>query len=236
MDGLINLYKPLGVTSTQALYEARKITGQRKSGHAGTLDPLAEGVLILCLGRGTKLVEKLMDQPKVYRTVCRLDVTSTSFDFETERVPVPVAEPPTRARLDEVLQGFVGEISQVPPLTSAVKVRGRPAYRFARQGEHVALDARQVRIYGIEVCRYAWPELEVEVTCGRGTYIRALVRDLAVALGTGGCLAGLTRSAVGPFTADDAWSLGELAAAEDPVAALVPVAEALQLLDRARGA
>lgn len=229
MDGIINLNKPLGVTSAKALEQVREITGQRKSGHAGTLDPLASGVLVLCLGRATKLVEALMDQPKVYRTTIALDVTSTSFDHEHPLVPVAVAEPPAAERVAEVLRSFEGAIQQVPPATSAVKIRGRPAYKFSRAGRTVSLAPRPVQIYWIHVRRYAWPELEIEVACGRGTYVRALVRDVGERLGTGGCLSGLTRRAVGPFRIEDAWTPERLAAG-DAAAALVPLARARELL------
>lgn len=229
MDGIINLDKPLGVTSAKALEQVREITGQRKSGHTGTLDPLASGVLVLCLGKATKLVEAFMDQPKIYRTAIALDVTSTSYDRERPLVPVPVAEPPTAERIAEVLRGFEGAIQQVPPATSALKIRGRPAYKFSRAGRPVSLTPRPVQIYWIHVRRYGWPELEIDVACGRGTYVRALVRDIGVRLGTGGCLSGLTRLAVGPFRIEDSWTPERLAA-EGAGAALIALERARELL------
>ncbi len=211
MDGIINLYKPVGLSSTKALYRVREITGQRKSGHAGTLDPLATGVLLICLGRATRLVEALMNQPKIYRTSARLDVTSASFDAESPLVPVAVPEPPDMARVRSTLAAFEGQVEQVPPATSAVKIGGRPAYRLARRGRAPALRPRRIHIYWIHVHRYQWPALEIEVACGRGTYIRALIHDIGTALGTGGCLTSLERVAVGPFTSAESWTLERLA-------------------------
>lgn len=229
MDGIINLNKPLGVTSAKALEQVREITGQRKSGHAGTLDPLASGVLVLCLGRATKLVEALMDQPKIYRTAIALDVTSVSYDREHPLVPVAVAQPPTAERVADVLRGFEGTVQQVPPATSAVKICGRPAYKFSRAGRPVSLTPRPVQIYWIHVRRYQWPELEVDVACGRGTYVRALVRDIGERLGTGGCLSALARLAVGPFRIEDACTPERLAAG-GAEAAMVKLERARELL------
>jgi tRNA pseudouridine55 synthase len=229
MDGLINLYKPTGLTSAKALYRARKITGVRKSGHAGTLDPAAEGVLLLCLGKGTKLVERLMDQPKVYRATARLDVTSASYDSEGPLEAVSVATVPDERHVREALAGLTGEIEQVPPAISALKVGGRPAYKLSRTGRAPELAARVVRVYWLHLWRYAWPEVDFELACGRGTYVRALIRDVGERLGTGGCLTGLVRRAVGPFRVDDAWTLERLAAVKGQ-AYLVSLSEVGDLL------
>lgn len=230
MNGLINLNKPVGITSAKALYRVRKITRVRKSGHAGTLDPAADGVLVLCLGKATKLVEALMDQPKVYRATARLDVTSASFDTEQPPVEVPVSTPPATDAIHAACQSFEGTIAQIPPVISAVKVGGRPAYKRGRAGERVELSARSVRIYWLHVWRYAWPALEFELACGRGTYVRALIRDLGLALGTGGCLTGLTRSAVGPFRLADAWTVEKLENAAGPDEYLIPLERARELV------
>lgn len=234
MDGLINLYKPVGLTSAVALQRARRITGQRKSGHAGTLDPAAEGVLILCLGRATKLVESLMDLPKVYRATARLDQTSPGYDSERDVTPVAVERIPDEAAVRAALSRFVGEIQQVPPALSAVKVGGRPAYRLSREGKPPELAARPVRIYQTTLWSYNWPCVEFEVACGRGTYIRALIRDLGVALQTGGCLTRLVRTAVGPWTADAAWTLERLEQAPE-AQWLIPPAQVPALLAAAGG-
>ncbi len=223
LDGLINLYKPVGLTSAQALDRVRRLTGQRKSGHAGTLDPAAEGVLLVVLGRATKCVERLMDLPKTYLTTLRLDVTSDGFDSEGEMREVTVARPPSREEIEAALRAFVGTIEQVPPTRSAVKVGGQPAYKRARRGEALDLRPRPARIDRITLCHYAWPVLEIEVACGRGTYIRAIARDLGVALATGGCLTRLVRTAVGPYTAADAWTLERLGQSTDVRSAVVPL-------------
>jgi tRNA pseudouridine55 synthase len=229
MDGTLNLYKPIGISSARALHRVRKLLGQRKSGHAGTLDPLADGVLLVCLGRATRLVEQLMDQPKVYRAVAALDATSASFDAETPAVAVPVERPPDLERVAAVLHAFEGPGQQVPPASSAVKVSGRPAYKLSRAGKPPRLAARPIQVYWLHVHRYAWPRLDFELACGRGTYIRALVRDLGLALGTGGTLTSLTRRAVGPFHSAESWSLERLAAA-DPAQAVIPLEQAREML------
>ncbi len=210
MDGLINLNKPVGITSAKALYRVRSITKVRKSGHAGTLDPAADGVLVLCLGRATKLVEALMDQPKVYRSTARLDVTSATYDAEKELVPVPVDTPPTREAVETAAGHLEGTIEQVPPAFSALKVKGRPAYKLAAEGHDVKLEPRPVQVYWLHVHAYAWPTLDFEMCCGRGTYVRALIRDWGAALGLGGCLMSLTRRAVGRLTVEDAVTFEDL--------------------------
>ncbi len=230
MDGLINLFKPVGMTSARALDRIRRITGQRKSGHAGTLDPEAEGVLLICLGRATKLVERLMDQPKVYRTTARLDITSAGHDREGRTESVPVAQPPDAARVAETLRRFEGTIQQIPPALSAVKVRGRPAYRLSRAGKPPELAPRPVQIYWIHMRRYAWPALEFDLACGRGTYVRALIRDIGVELGTGGCLTALTRQAIGPFRSAESWTLERLTSATDPSEYILPLERAQSVL------
>ena len=232
IDGIINLFKPPRITSAKALYRVRGITKVRKSGHAGTLDPAADGVLVLCLGRATKLVERIMDQPKVYRATARLDVTSESYDSDSVLAVVPVSAPPSRADVERALTSFEGEIRQVPPRISAVKVGGVPAYRRTRDGEAPELAARPVRVYWLHIRGYDWPTLDFEMACGRGTYVRALIRDLGAALSTGGCLTSLTRTRVGPFTAEEAWTFDRLAASRESDAYLIPFDRAMALLDR----
>jgi tRNA pseudouridine55 synthase len=230
MDGIIVLDKPLGLSSAKALYRVRARTGQRKSGHAGTLDPLAEGVLLLCLGKATKLVESLMDLHKVYRATARMDVTSFSFDAETPFEPVAVAVPPDIDAVNRAAETFVGRVSQVPPSVSALKVRGRPAYRLARAGKPPELPPRLVDIYGLRTLRYEWPELEFELTCGRGTYVRALIRDWGAQLGAGGCLTALARTSVGSFTRERAATFGRIER-EPAESWLIPLDQAVQEIE-----
>ncbi len=231
MDGLINLYKPHGITSAKAVYRVRRITRVRKSGHAGTLDPIAEGVLLICLGGATKLVEKLMDLPKVYRASARLDVTSESYDSEGPVTPVHVPVVPAREQVQSVMATFEGRIQQVPPKFSALKVDGLPAYRRAREGEDVSMPARPAVVYWLHLVEYAWPRVTFEMACGRGTYVRAIVRDIGLALFAGGCLTELVRTRVGPFHAESAWTLEALDALRDPLQAVQPLETARTHLD-----
>ena len=177
----------------------RRAAGGVKTGHAGTLDPLATGVVVCCLGRATKSVEKLMGLPKVYEAEVDFSAVSNTDDLEGELATVPVAHPPDEQALRDALGGFIGEVQQVPPAFSAVHVNGRRAYKLARQGEEVKLEPRTVRIDEIELRSYHWPVASVRITCGRGTYIRSLARDLGTALGVGGYLKLLRRTAVGPY-------------------------------------
>jgi tRNA pseudouridine55 synthase len=226
LEGIINLNKPVGISSASAVHRIRAITGQRKSGHAGTLDPTASGVLLVCLGRATKLVEAVMDLPKVYRATARLDVTSASFDSEVEGTPVPVGSPPATEDVAAACRSFVGDIEQVPPALSAVKVGGVPAYRRVARGQNVELSPRRVRIESIAVHAYQWPWLDFEVTCGRGTYIRSLIRDLGGRLATGGCLTSLARLRVGPFRLEDAWTIEAIREAGAVPRCIIPLEEA----------
>lgn len=204
MEGLFVVNKPLGWSSMDVVRKVRKAAGWVKTGHAGTLDPLARGVVICCIGRATKAVETLMGLPKVYETTIDLSAFTNTDDREGEREEVEVAEPPSEARVREVLETFVGDIEQVPPRYSAIHVDGQRAYKLAREGKDVALEARPVRIDAIELTRYAYPDLTITVTCGRGMYVRSLARDIGKALGTGGHLASLTRTAVGEYTLEGA--------------------------------
>lgn len=230
MDGIINFNKPVGISSAKALYRVRSITGERKSGHAGTLDPGASGVLILCLGRATKLVEKIMDQPKVYRTTARLDVTSESFDSDRPLIDVDVADIPTYAEVAAACATFEGVTQQVPPAISALKVAGRPAYKRKNSEEPLKLRPRPVRIDWCHLHAYDWPTIDFEICCGRGTYVRALIRDLGRQLGTGGCLISLVRRRVGPFADDAAWSFDSLDSARGSADYLIGFERAVELL------
>ncbi len=231
LDGIINFHKPTGITSAKALYKVRSITHQRKSGHAGTLDPGASGVLILCLGKATKLVESIMNLPKVYRATARLDVTSESLDSDRPLLPVDVGRIPAIAAVQEACSSLEGEIEQVPPQISAIKIAGRPAYKRAAHGQSVPLKPRPVRVYWLHVHAYTYPEIDFEVCCGRGTYVRSLIRDLGTKLGTGGCLTSLVRGRVGPFEVGDAWTLEALQAAVAPEEYLIDLAQAQRSLE-----
>lgn len=233
LSGIINLDKPAGITSAKALYRVRSITQQRKSGHAGTLDPGASGVLVLCLGKATKLVESIMDQPKVYRATARLDVTSESYDSDRPLIPVDVTRIPSAEEVLAACPAFEGVIQQEPPAISAIKVGGLPAYKRAAQGQPPKLAARPVTVYWLHVHAYEWPNLDFEMCCGRGTYVRSLIRDLGERLGTGGCLTSLARTRVGPFEQVGGWSFDRLAEAAGAEDYLIELERARTLLDPA---
>ena len=204
MSGLLVVDKPLGWSSMDVVRKVRDAAGFVKTGHGGTLDPLATGVVICCIGSATKAVESLMGMPKVYDTRIDLSAFTKTDDAEAEREEVEVPTPPTEDEVRAALDTFVGEIEQVPPLYSAVHVDGKRAYKLARKGEDVELEARTVRIDAIDVIEYDYPHLRVEVRCGKGVYVRSLARDLGKKLGTGGYLSGLRRTAVGPYTVEEA--------------------------------
>jgi tRNA pseudouridine55 synthase len=177
----------------------RRAASMRRVGHAGTLDPLATGVVIVCLGRATRSVEALMGMTKIYEAEVDLSAFTMTDDREGEREEVAVTAVPSAERVREALAGFVGRIEQTPPAYSAIHVGGQRAYKLARRGEAVTLAPRVVRIDAVELLDYAWPMARVRVTCGKGTYIRSLARDMGKALGTGGHLASLRRLAVGEY-------------------------------------
>lgn len=200
--------KPREWTSADVCRRLRSLSGGAKVGHAGTLDPLATGVLVVCFGRATKLVERIMGLEKVYRALVDLSAFSTTDDEEGERRPVEVERRPGEAEIASVLsERFLGEIEQRPPMFSASMVDGRRAYKRARAGEEFRPAVKRIRIDSIDVLSYEWPTLELRIECGRGTYIRSIARDLGEALGTGGMLTGLVRERVGPFTLDNAVSV-----------------------------
>lgn len=207
--GLIIVDKPVGPTSHRIVNLVRRSTGVRKVGHAGTLDPRASGVLILCLGPATRLSEYLSTSSKRYEALVRFGSSTQTYDAEGE-ILSETGSSPDHDTILEVLPEFRGEIEQVPPPYSAIKVRGKKAYDLARSGEEVQLEARKVTIQRLDVLSYHPPDLSLDVECTAGTYIRSLAHDLGERLATGAHLANLRRSQAGPFTLDDAVSLAEL--------------------------
>ena len=228
--GVLVVDKPVGMTSMDVVAIVRGRAGGARTGHAGTLDPLAEGVLVLALGRATKSLDRFMATVKRYRTVIDLSAFTNTDDREGERVEVEVAEPPDEAAVRVALDAFRGRIMQRPPARSAVKVGGRRAYAMSRRGESVTLEPRPVEIYELDLVRYQWPMIEITVCCGKGTYIRSLARDIGGHLGTGGHCATLRRTAVGPFTDDPAVRLDDV---PQPLgeADLIPLDAAIGCLD-----
>jgi tRNA pseudouridine55 synthase len=204
LRGLLNLNKPVGMTSRAVVDRVARFVPKRKAGHAGTLDPLASGVLVVCAGVATRLVESVQRLPKTYRTVIRLGARSDTLDADGQIEEVLDAPIPEEAAIRRAIAGQVGEIRQLPPEFSALKVNGQRAYDLARAGQAVQLEPRLVRIDRVELLSYEWPRLALEVDCGSGTYIRSIARDVGEALGCGGLIEVLTRTRIGPFTLADA--------------------------------
>jgi tRNA pseudouridine55 synthase len=212
ISGIFNIDKPAGMTSHDVVAQVRRISGQRRVGHAGTLDPSATGVLVVCLGQATRVAEYLMASDKVYRAQVRLGVSTDTHDAEgevTATSEVDVCEEEVRG----ALASFVGSIQQVPPMYSALKRGGVPLYRLARQGVTVEREPRSVQIRDMELLDWNPPLVTIRVECSPGTYVRALARDLGQKLGCGAYLQNLTRLASGHFTVEKAVSLPELAEA-----------------------
>jgi tRNA pseudouridine55 synthase len=201
--------KPLEWTSHQVVAAVRKWSGQRRIGHAGTLDPLATGVLLLCLGKATRVSPYLMASTKVYRATVRLGLSTTTHDAEGE-VTARQEVTASREQFEAALPAFLGQIQQVPPAYSAVKRQGKRLYEYARKGVEVEAPPRTVEIYDLSTVDWAPPDVILDVTCGPGTYVRALARDLGRALGCGASLAALRRLQSGQFSAKQAVPLSEL--------------------------
>lgn len=231
VDGIVLLDKPEGISSNAALQRVRRAFRARKAGHTGSLDPLASGMLPVCLGQATKASGMLLDADKSYRFRLALGRSTSTGDREGETVetmPVPALDEPT---VGAVAAAFVGESTQVPPMYSALKHDGRRLYRLARAGIEVVRPARPVRIDRLACAATGSDWIDFEVACSKGTYVRSLAEDIARALGTVGHVASLRRMGLGPFKYARTWTLAEIeGAAEDPVrldAMLLPVDEAL---------
>ena len=199
VDGILNVAKPAGWTSHDVVARVRRLTGERRAGHAGTLDPIATGVLPVALGHATRLIEYLADARKTYRAGVRLGMTTTTLDASGEVVEARPVPPLTQAQIEASLVSFRGRIEQIPPMYSAVKVGGRRLYDLARQGESVERSPRTVEIFRLDLEAYQAPDLVLDVECSKGTYIRTLADDLGRALGCGAHLTWLVRTRVGPF-------------------------------------
>ncbi len=210
IDGILNVDKPLGLTSHDVVAQIRRMARQRRVGHTGTLDPLATGVLVVCLGRATRVSQYLMNSTKRYRATLHLGISTTTHDAEgqvTAERAVDIARP----EFGRILDQFTGHIDQVPPMHSAIKQNGKKLYQLARRGITVERPPREVDIYAIHVTRWTPPLVQIEVECGPGTYIRALARDIGQAAGCGAHLAALRRTQSGQFSVEQAISLAQLA-------------------------
>jgi tRNA pseudouridine55 synthase len=228
--GFLVLDKPRNMSSMKAVAIVRKKAGGLKTGHAGTLDPLATGVLVVALGRATKSISLVMDTTKKYQTVIDLSAYTTTDDREGERTEIDVDEIPSESDVLHALDSFRGESMQRPPAFSAIKVSGRRAYKLARGGDAPDLNPRPVTAHEVELVRYAWPEVEIELHVEKGFYVRSLARDLGDTLSTGGHCASIRRTAVGPFTLEGALDPEQL---PDPLPAgcILDIDSVLHMLD-----
>ena len=231
VDGVLLLDKSLGMSSNDALQKARRLFSAAKGGHTGTLDPLATGLLPLCFGEATKFSADLLDADKVYEADIQLGVTTDSGDAEGQVIATAAVNLEI-GQISAVLERFVGDIAQVPPMHSALKRDGRPLYELARQGIEVEREARAVTIHRIDLLAFAGDRLQIRVACSKGTYIRVLAADIGQALGCGAHLAGLRRSGVGDLTLAGSVTLAQLDALPeaDRLAFLQPVDALLQSL------
>lgn len=223
IEGILLIDKPSGMTSARAVDRVKRLLPRGiKVGHAGTLDPFATGLLVLLVGRATRQCEVIMGQPKTYDATVKLGATTETDDPESEERCTGVAA----VQIEQVraaLPAFIGEIAQVPPAYSALKIGGRRAADRVRAGQTVCMQPRTVRVYAIDLVDYAWPLLRLQIDCGRGTYVRAIARDLGAALGAGGYLTQLRRTRIGPYDVGNAVNLSDPPDADRLLATLLPV-------------
>lgn len=211
--GFLLLNKPSGPTSHDMVYRLRKITGIKKIGHAGTLDPLASGLLIMAIGRSaTKQIDNLAKQNKTYEAVFELGGISDTDDRLGKIQPQIIKEVPSRQAVELALNDFLGSIEQVPPMYSAKKIAGKKLYELARKGQVIERQPSLITIHQIDLINYAWPLLKLTITCSTGTYIRSIARDLGEKLGCGAYMAELQRTNIGAWSVDQAVGIGELTA------------------------
>ena len=237
VNGILLLDKPLGISSNNALQKTRWLFNAQKAGHTGSLDPLASGMLPVCFGEATKISAYLLDSDKGYTTIARLGEISSTGDAEGEITPTGNIPDFSRQEVLDVLKQFTGNISQIPPMHSALKHNGKPLYKLARKGIEIKRPARQVTIHQLELLEQAKDSLTLSVTCSKGTYIRTLVEDIGNALGCGAYVAMLRRTHVSPFEKDKMINMEELEALhknEQLDSILLPVDSGLRKLPEVR--
>jgi tRNA pseudouridine55 synthase len=230
MDGVVVINKPTGITSHDVVLACRRILGEKRIGHAGTLDPLATGILLLLIGKATRIAQYLEAGEKEYRAVMRLGVTTDTLDAEGRVVETRTYTAPERGDLERILRQFTGPLLQSPPAFSAIKIDGTPSYKLARQGTAKPNKPRPVTVHAIELTGYEDPLVSLRVQCSKGTYIRTLCADIGDALGPGAHVTTLERTRSGRFTLDQAITLEELkdrVSAGDVSSAVLPIDEAL---------
>ncbi len=213
IDGILNVNKPRGITSFGIVAWLKRLSGEKRVGHAGTLDPIATGVLPVCFGQSTKVVRFLMDFTKTYRTEIELGITTDTYDKEGKILRRSNITDITREKVAETLASFRGVITQAAPAYSALKNQGKPCYQLARAGIPVPIKRRQVEIFSLQLIEWAPPFLIIEVECSKGTYIRSLAHELGERLGCGACVSSLIRLSYGPFKISEALSMAEIEAA-----------------------
>mgnify|MGYP001029587195 FL=1 len=230
VSGVLVVDKPIGLTSHDVVQIIRRGTGIRRAGHTGTLDPRASGVLVVLIGPAVRLSEYVSASDKRYQATIRLGTSTDTFDSEGRITASASPDSISEQRFEEALSQFIGEIQQVPPPYSAIKVQGKKAYEMAREGEEVELAPRTIHVYSLELLEWTPPEAVIDVFCSSGTYVRSLANDLGTALGCGAYLTGLRRTKSGRFTLRDAVPLRRLQesfSSGDWYRYLIPAAEAL---------
>jgi tRNA pseudouridine55 synthase len=209
MNGIINVFKPTGITSFDVVRTIRKISNVKKVGHAGTLDPEASGVLLVCIGKATKAIDYIMGDFKIYETELKLGVITDTYDREGKILRESEVNA-SEAEITQAINSFIGEIKQVPPMYSALKVNGKKLYELARAGIEIEREARPVVIHGIDIVEIKTPYVKFRVKCSKGTYIRSLCYDIGELLECGGMMWNLQRTAIGEFHIEDAINIDDL--------------------------
>jgi len=207
---IILIDKPSGPTSFQIVNKIRKITGVRKVGHSGTLDPKASGLMIVCTGKKTKVMDEFINLNKTYSGIIKLGVTSPSMDLETECTAVPIPNDMSEENILDIRDSFLGEIEQTPPMYSAVKVGGKKLYNLARKGKTIEREPRKIFIEKFEINKIDLPDIHFTITCSKGTFIRVIADDFGKKLGSGAVLSELRRIGIGEFSVDEAFTINEL--------------------------
>jgi tRNA pseudouridine55 synthase len=210
MDGILNIHKPLDMTSFAVVSAVKKISGEKHIGHAGTLDPQATGVLPICLGQATRVIEFLFDETKTYRAEVELGRTTDTYDSSGKVIKTGDISEINRELIEQALPRFRGSINQMPPMYSALKHKGKPLYKFARAGIEIERKCRAVRVERLDIVDLQPPLVTLEIVCGKGTYIRCIAHDLGEVLGCGGNMKSLVRLRVGPFGLEEALTLPQL--------------------------
>lgn len=210
MNGVLNIYKPEGITSFDVVKSIRKITGEKKVGHAGTLDPMASGILPVCIGKGTKIIEYIMENHKVYIAKLKLGVTTDTYDREGKIIEEESIGNISEEKIRKVINSFVGEIEQIPPMYSALKVGGRRLYELAREGIEIKRNARKINIDSIDILDIDVPYVRFKVSCSKGTYIRSLCYDIGKSLSLGATMWELERVENGPFKKENSQPLSKI--------------------------